>query len=138
MVKVWLENKQNRLKKCHAPMSHDKHVNENMSNMSRHVIISWSKSSLATQKLAEKSATPPFHMISMLTKTCHAMSKCHAMWSCQRLTLMCAHVNVHPPMSLTNIPAYVLSIHVKFNHCKKTVFLEVKGRVRSNSIYIEI
>ena len=25
--------------KCHAPLSHDKHVNENMSNMSRHANI---------------------------------------------------------------------------------------------------
>ena len=50
---------------------------------------------------------------------------------------MCAHVNVHSPMSLTNIPAYVLSIHVKFNHYKKTGSSGVKGRVRSNSIYIE-
>ena len=50
---------------------------------------------------------------------------------------MCAHVNVHPPMSLTNIPVYVLSIHVKFNHYKKTGSSGVKGRVRSNSINIE-
>ena len=50
---------------------------------------------------------------------------------------MYAHVNVHPPMSLTNIPAYVLSINVKFNHYKKTGSSGVKGRVRSYSIYIE-
>ena len=50
---------------------------------------------------------------------------------------MCARVNIHPPMSLTNIPAYVLSIHVKFNHYKKTGSSGVKGRVRSYSIYIE-
>ena len=40
-------------------------------------------------------------------------------------------------MSLTNIPAYVLSIHVKFNHYKKSGSSGVKGRVRSNSINIE-
>ena len=50
---------------------------------------------------------------------------------------MCAHVNVHPPMSLTNIPAYVLGIHVRFNHYMKTGSSGVKGRVRSYSIYIE-
>ena len=58
---------------------------------------------------------------------------------------MCAHVNVHPPMSLTNIPAYVLSVQrvsnsgqkVKFNHYKETGSSGVKGRVRSYSIYIE-
>ena len=50
---------------------------------------------------------------------------------------MCAHVNVHPPMSLTNIPVYVLSIHVNFNHYKKTGSSGVKGRVRSHSIYIK-
>ena len=76
-------------------------------------------------------------MIIMSTKTCHDISKYHAMLPCQRLTLMCAHVNIHPPMSLTNIPAYVLSIHVKFNHYKKTGSSGVKGRVRSYSIYIQ-
>ena len=50
---------------------------------------------------------------------------------------MCVHVNIHPPMSLTNIPAYVLNIHVKFNHYKKTCSSGVKGRVGSNSIYVE-
>ena len=176
MVKVWLENKQNWLKKCHATMSHDKHVNEKVSNMSRHVNIPWSKSSLETKKLTEKkchapfshkhvnenmsnmtrhviiqwaksslktkksglkNCLTPFHMISMSTKTCHDMSKCHAMLSCQRLTLVCAHVNVHPPMSKTRIPASVLSMHVKFNHYKKTGFSGVKGRVGSYSIYKE-
>ena len=90
---------------CHVTSCH---VNENMSNMTRHVIIQWSKSSL---KIKIKVATPPFHMISMSTKTCHDMSKCHAMLSCQR--------------------------HVRFNHYKKTGSSGVKGRVRSYSIYIE-
>ena len=38
----WLKSvlKQKKwLKKCHAPISHDKHVNENMSNMSCHVRV---------------------------------------------------------------------------------------------------
>ena len=118
------------------PLSH-KLVNENMSNMTRHVIIQWAKSSLKIKKSGLKNFHTPFHMISMSTKTCHDMSKCHAILSCQILTLMCAHVNVHPPMSLTNIPVYVLSIHVKFNHYKKTGSSGVKGRVRSYSIYIE-
>ena len=30
MVEVCLENKRNRPKKCHAPFSHDQHVNKNM------------------------------------------------------------------------------------------------------------
>ena len=33
---------------------------------------------------------------------------------------MCVHVNIHPPMSKTRIPASVQSVHVKFNHYKKT------------------
>ena len=74
---------------------------------------------------AEKSATPPFHMISMSTKICHNML------SCQTDPYVCT------PMSLTIVSAYVFSINVKFNHYKKTGSSGVKGRVRSNSIYIE-
>ena len=40
-------------------------------------------------------------------------------------------------MSKTSVPAPVLSEHVKFNHYKKSGSSGVKGRVRSNSIYIE-
>ena len=63
-------------KMSHAPISH-KHVNE---NMSRHVMIPWSKSGLKTNKIGLISATPPCHMISMSTKTCqtcHDMSSFH-------------------------------------------------------------
>ena len=60
--------------KVPPPMSHDKHANENMSNMSGHVIIPCSMSGLKTKKLVEKSATPPFHMINMSTKTCQTWS----------------------------------------------------------------
>ena len=93
MVKVWLENKKNRPKKCHAPISHDKHVNENMSNMLCHV----------------------------------------------SLTLMCGHVN-----SLTYVPCQrtVSLLLCKVNMSNsitigKQILAGVKGRVRSNSIYIE-
>ena len=41
LVKVWLENAQIQTTCLATPISHDKHVNE---NMSRHVMIPWSKS----------------------------------------------------------------------------------------------
>ena len=120
MVQIWLENKKNCLKMCHAPFSHDKHVNENMSNMSRHVIIPWSKSGLKTIKWSEiwseTSATPPFHMISMSTKTCQTyIENLKLVGSVQR--------GSNPDQN------------VKFNHYKKAGSSGVKGRVRSYSIY---
>ena len=107
---------------CHAPFSHDKHVNENMSNMSRHVIIPWSKSGLKTIKWSEiwseTSATPPFHMISMSTKTCQTyIENLKLVGSVQR--------GSNPDQN------------VKFNQYKKAGSSGAKGRVRSNSIYIE-
>ena len=50
---------------------------------------------------------------------------------------MCVHANIDPPMSKTRISASVQSVHVKLNHYKKSNSSGVKGRVRTNSIYIE-
>ena len=53
----------------------------------------------------------------MTCRTCHFMTSCHAMLSCHvmssrwRLTLVCVHVNIHPPMSKTRIPASVQSVN---------------------------
>ena len=45
-----------------CPESHDKHVNENMSNMLQHVIIQWFKSVLKKKKKkAEKCHGPISH-----------------------------------------------------------------------------
>ena len=94
-LKSGLKTKKNRPKKCHAPISHDKHVNENMSNMSCHVSLT--------------------------------------------LNVMCGHVH-----SLTYVPCQrTVSLPLrKVNMSNsitigKQILAGVKGRVRSNSIYIE-
>ena len=42
---------------------------------------------------------------------CRVMSSCHVMSSRKRLTLVCVHVNIHPPLSKTRIPASLESVH---------------------------
>ena len=50
----------------------------------------------------------------MVNMSFHVFMSCHVvMSSCERLTLVCVHVNFHPPMSKTRIPASVQSVNFK-------------------------
>ena len=111
-------------------MLHAKHVNESMSNMSRHVSIPWLKSGLKTKKNRPKKCHAPISH----NKHVNENMSCHV-----SLTLMCAHVH-----SLTYVPCQrtVSLLLCKVNMSNsitigKQILAGVKGRVRSNSIYIE-
>ena len=114
-------------------MLHAKHVNENMSNMSRHVSIPWLKSGLKTNKNRPKKCHAPISHDKHVNENISNMS-CHV-----SLTLMCGHVH-SPTYVPCQRPVSLLLCKVNMSNSitiGKQILAGVKGRVRSNLIYIE-
>ena len=99
--------------KCHAPFSSREHVGSDMSNMSCHDVMS-------------RHFVMSCHVVTLETDPC----VCHCQYSP-------THVKDQNPCLCAKCQFSNSGQNVKFNHYKNAGSSGVKGRVRSNSIYIE-